>query len=256
MFDLLRLRKKHGKQFIPDIGSAAIRAPFRGFPSLDENKCSGNCSACADICPTAAIQTGPLRLDLGACIFCGECACECPTNAIEFSQDYRLASTSRSDLIVRPGQNADDYNEIAVQVRKEIHSRFGRSLKLRQVSAGGCNGCEYELGASTNVNFDIGRFGIQFVASPRHADGLVLTGPVSGNMDAALRDTWKSIPEPKLLIVVGACGISGGLFGSSEEVNRGFLDETHIDLYIPGCPAHPLTIIHGILDFLGKDKHG
>jgi len=129
---------------------------------------------------------------------------------------------------------------------------FGRSLKLRQVSAGGCNGCEMELSACGNVNFDMGRFGIDFVASPRHADGIVITGPITKNMAPALMDAYKSMSEPKIVIAVGACTISGGAFADSYELNREFLENVQVDLFIPGCPPHPLTIINAILDFIKK----
>ena len=138
-----------------------------------------------------------------------------------------------------------------VQVSAELKKRFGRSLKLRAVSAGGCNGCELEVNALTNVNFDIGRYGIDIVASPRHADGLVLTGPITRNMAEALQLCWDGMPEPKLVIAVGACAISGSPFEGSQALDRSFLDRYKPALYVPGCPPHPLTFVCGILDLLG-----
>ncbi|HPN64944.1 MAG TPA: NADH:ubiquinone oxidoreductase, partial [Candidatus Goldiibacteriota bacterium] len=125
-------------------------------------------------------------------------------------------------------------------------------LKLRQVSAGGCNGCEMELNACSNVNFDMGRFGIDFVASPRHADGIVITGPVTKNMAPALEDTYKSIPLPKIIIAAGTCAISGGVFKDSDALDRSFFEKHKIDLYVPGCPVHPLTFVNGVLKLIGR----
>ena len=131
---------------------------------------------------------------------------------------------------------------------------FGRSLKLRSVSAGGCNGCELELNATGNVNFDLGRYGIDIAASPRHADGIIISGPISRNMAAALQATYDAVPDPKIVVLLGSCAISGGVFADSDELDRSFLEENKIDLYIPGCPPHPLTIANAILDFIGRSK--
>jgi Ni,Fe-hydrogenase III small subunit/NAD-dependent dihydropyrimidine dehydrogenase PreA subunit len=252
VFDLFRLRKKHGRQFIPNIRKARLKKPFRGFPFLAGFQCGSDCRICTDVCPTSAISASPLTLDLGACIFCGDCARACPSGAVHFTPEYRLASTNRTRLILESEQSATDYQKTAITVRREIRSHFGRSIKLRQVSAGGCSGCELELAASNNVNFDMGRFGIDFVASPRHADGLVITGPVTANMAPALRDTWESMSDPRIVIAVGACAISGGLFASSDVTERDFFKDVPVGLFVPGCPPHPLTIIHAILDFLGR----
>jgi len=128
------------------------------------------------------------------------------------------------------------------------------SLALRNVSAAGCNACELELGACSNVNFDMGRYGLDVVASPRHADALILTGPVSANMAMALRETWEAIPAPKVLILSGTCAISGGIFNGSKALSREWLESITPALYIPGCPAHPLSIIHGLMSLLGRAK--
>lgn len=133
---------------------------------------------------------------------------------------------------------------------------FGRSLKLRSVSAGGCNGCELELNALGNVNFDMGRFGIEFVASPRHADGIVLSGTTTRNMEQALAATYEAEPAPKLVVLFGACAISGGIFQGSDQLARKYLERLKIDLYIPGCPPHPLTFIYGLLTYLRKTQAG
>jgi Ni,Fe-hydrogenase III small subunit len=128
---------------------------------------------------------------------------------------------------------------------------FGRSLKLRQVSAGGCNACELELNALGNVNFDLQRYGIEWVASPRHADALVLSGPLTQNMARAVQLAWDAMPAPKFLVSVGACAISGGLYASSPSLDRELLERIPPILYVPGCPPHPLTFVAAILDALG-----
>ncbi|MHB8094120.1 MAG: NADH-quinone oxidoreductase subunit B family protein [Candidatus Aminicenantales bacterium] len=252
MFELLKLRKRHGRPVIPDIRRAEVHPAFRGFPLLDGNRCPQGCSSCDGICPTEALQRRPLRLDLGKCVFCGQCARICLAGAVRFGNAVRLGSSRRDGLIVVSGQTPEAFAAGAITVRKEIRRLFGRSLKLRQVSAGGCNACEMELAACGNVNFDAGRFGIEFTASPRHADGIVLTGPISRNMAPALHDAYRSIGEPKIVIAAGACAVSGGLFANSEEVDRKFLEEIGADLFVPGCPPHPLTFIRAVLDFLGR----
>lgn len=245
MLDTLKLKYFQGNQFIPDIPNAPMRSQFRGLPVL--KTCAG-CSVSEDICPTGALKASPLSIDMGKCTLCGQCECE----AVKFSNYYKLASTDRETLVVTEGMSSEDYEKLAIKSRSEIKKIFSRSLKLRQVSAGGCNGCEMELNACSNCNFDMGRFGIDFVASPRHADGLVITGPITENMAWALEDCYKSTPEPKIVILAGACAISGGVFQNSTKLNREFLEKYPIDLYVPGCPIHPLTFINGILDFISR----
>lgn len=245
MFDTLKSRIFQGKQYIEDIKNAPMRDQFRGFPKLHGN---ADCSDCEGVCPTGALKTNPLSIDMGKCTFCG--ACERACSAVQFTNGYKLAATNREKLIVSPESTYEDYLKSAVEVKKEIVKVFGKSLKLRQVSAAGCNGCEMELNACSNVNFDMGRYGIDFVASPRHADGIVITGPISDNMAYALEDCYKSVPNPKLVILCGACAISGGVFQESSKLNREFLEKYPVDLYIPGCPVHPLTFINGILSYI------
>ena len=242
MLDTLKLKYFQGKQYIPNIQNAPMREQFRGLPILKEGKVDES------ICPTGALKANPKSIDLGKCTLCGACKCE----SVEFTNYYKLSSTKRENLIITENMTAEDYEKIAIVTRKEIRKTFGKSLKLRQVSAGGCNGCEMELNACSNVNFDMGRYGIDFVASPRHADGIVITGPISENMAYALENCYKSVPDPKVVILCGACAISGGVFAQSEQINREFLDKYSIDLYIPGCPVHPLTFINAILGFLGR----
>jgi Ni,Fe-hydrogenase III small subunit len=188
-----------------------------------------------------------MRIDLGRCTFCGECAAACSSGAIRFTRDHRLAARTREELLV-----SRDEPVLARALDDEMRRVFGRSLKLRQVSAGGCNGCEADTNVLGTVGWDLGRFGVQFVASPRHADGLLITGPVSAHMEGALRKTWEAIPAPKLVIAVGACALSGGPFVDHPEVRNGAASVVPVDLYIPGCPPHPLTILDGLLRLLGR----
>ena len=189
---------------------------------------------------------------MGKCTFCGECAMRFPEK-ISFTKEYKIASNERERLIVTEGE--DKPIEVNPDtVRKEIHRVFGKSLKLRQVSAGGDNSCEMELNAANNVQFDISRYGIDFVASPRHADGIVITGPITKNMAEAVQICYDAIPEPKIIVLVGTDAISGGLFANSPAVDRSFLNNHHVDLYIPGNPAHPLSIVNGLLDLTRKLK--
>lgn len=249
MFDTLKSRLYQGNQFIPDVRKAEILEQFRGFPIINQELCQ-NCVECEEICPTGAITLNPLSIDMGKCIFCGDCQNSC-NSAIELSNFHKLASTDRGKLIIKSGTTIEDFVTDAIVVEEKVKKFFGKSLKLRQVSAGGCNGCEMELNACSNVNFDMGRFGIDFVASPRHADGIVITGPITENMAYALEDVYKAIPDPKIIILVGACAISGGVFQESNTLNRGGLEKYKVDLFIPGCPIHPLTFINGVLDFIG-----
>lgn len=253
LWSLLRVRLSQGKQFIPDV-RAAVPVGLRGRPELSTAPCPEGCRACVEACPTptAAIRAEPLALDLGRCVFCGQCAESCPQGTIRFGASPHLAATEREALLVRPGEPAGDAEARArVRANAGMARLFGRSLKLRQVSAGGCNACELELGAAANVNFDLSRFGIDWVASPRHADALVVSGTLTRTMRDAIRLCWEAMPEPRFVVAVGACAISGGLYEGAAGVERTFFDDNVPALYVPGCPPHPLSFVNAILDFLG-----
>ena len=250
MPSLLITRLRQGKRTLPfPEPEPPLPERFRGLPVLDQSRCASGCGACVDACPTDAItNSGTLRIDLGRCLFCPECSNACPEGAIQFSRQYRLATTERADLVLESGLTL----KLARRLGDDIRRILGRSLKLRQVSAGGCNGCEADVNVLNTVVFDLGRFGIQFVASPRHADGLLITGPVTQNMRAALEKTYEAVPDPKIVIAVGACAISGGPFRDRPEVLNGANNILPIDLFIPGCPPHPITILDGLLRLLRK----
>lgn len=250
MFNNLKILYHQGKQFIPDVTTVKVPGIFRGRPVISTAKVDEK--ELKELCPVEAISTNPVRINLGKCTFCGECAMRFPEK-ITFTTDYKIAANELESLIIKEGD--DKPISIKVEkVRNEIHSLFGKSLKLRQVSSGGDNSCEWELGAANNVQFDMGRFGIEFVASPRHADGIVITGPITENMAEPLQICYDATPDPKIIVLVGTDAISGGIFAGSPALERSFLERYPIDLYIPGNPAHPLTIINGLLDLTRKLK--
>lgn len=244
-FQALRVRLSQGTQYIKDLRTATPTG-HHGRPVISTAPCPSDCAACKDVCPTNAVSLSPVTIDLGRCVFCNACAEVCPPQKIVFTPAPHMGSDSREKLFVREGET----EVIRARANATFSRLFGRSLKLRQVSAGGCSACELELNAVANVNFDLQRFGIEWVASPRHADALVLTGPLTGAMKDAVQLAWDAMPEPRFLVAVGACTISGGLHQGPAN-DRGFLERVGPALYVPGCPPHPLTFVNAILDLIG-----
>lgn len=245
----IKVLRSHGKQYIPDLDAVELTPEFRGRPELTDTEDSADAVRAAKACPTGAFTAVPLSLDLGRCLFCGECARIAPHN-IRFTNDYRIGSPTREGLVVRPGDKQIAFD--TEQVRPEIRHCFSRALQLREVCAGGDASVEMELNATGNVNFDLGRFGIGFTASPRHADGVVVSGPITVNMAEALEICYDAVAEPKILVICGSEACSGGLFANSRAIDRSFLDKHTPDLWLPGAPTHPMTYIDGMLNLLGR----
>jgi Ni,Fe-hydrogenase III small subunit/formate hydrogenlyase subunit 6/NADH:ubiquinone oxidoreductase subunit I len=250
---------------------------FRGRPSFDFKKWT-DARPAAEVCPTGAISVcdeGDSRrvtVDYGLCVFCGLCAEASADQAVRITQEFELASADRRNLILTAeyalnaerthrklrvverhlGNIEADVESVGQKARENIQKLLRRSLAIREVDAGSCNGCELEIIALNNPVYDLERFGIQFVASPRHADMLLVTGPVTRNMELALLKTYQAMPEPKVVVAVGACGISGGIFGKNYASLGGVDNVLPVDVYIPGCPPRPQALLHGILLAVGR----
>lgn len=226
-----------------------LSARYRGKPVIAAGACPTGCTACQQACPTQAIclqdqreEGEGIALDTGRCLFCGACAQACPRQAITFTGEHRVASPTREGLIITNTSPA-----LPKRTATRDLTMFARSLKFRQVSAGGCSACEADCNVLGTLSYDMGHFGLDFVASPRHADGLVVTGPVSENMRAALLDTYTATPEPRVVLAVGSCACSGGLFATSSECHNGVASLLPVDMYVPGCPPNPWSILDAML---------
>lgn len=225
---------------------AAIELParYRGRPTVYTDAPAQMVAACAAACPQEAIDADQRLIDLGRCVFCGTCERLSEGRFVSFTRNFELAVAAREDLWTQ-----GSLPSLAGHAKLHFKKLFGRSLQLRQVSAAGCNACEADLNVLASPFFDLARFGINFVASPRHADGIVVTGPVSRNMKTALLQTYEAVPSPKVVIAVGSCALSGGPFWGSPEVSEGLHTLLPVDLFVPGCPPHPLTNLHALLKF-------
>lgn len=256
---------------------AQISERSRGRPSFNFEKWK-DARLAAEVCPTGAISlldcddSRKVTVDYGLCVFCGLCAEASSDKAVRITQEFELASADRGNLILaaeyslnsdrthrdlravyRGSGNVEaDIEKLGQKAREKIQKLLRRSLAIREVDAGSCNGCELEIIALNNPVYDLERFGIQFVASPRHADMLLVTGPVTRNMELALLKTYRAMPEPRLVVAVGACGISGGIFGKNYASLGGVDNVVPVDVYIPGCPPRPQALLHGILLGVGR----
>jgi Ni,Fe-hydrogenase III small subunit/formate hydrogenlyase subunit 6/NADH:ubiquinone oxidoreductase subunit I len=236
-------------------------ARFRGAPRVRPGSAFDMLPP-ATVCPSGAITGGVgeprFDIDLAKCLFCGRCAEGSPETAIELGRTVELAARSRDRLVVRIERDAEGRVSQrpapppAEQVAERIQHTLGRSLHLRHLDSGSCNACDWELTALLNPVYDVRRLGIDFVASPRHADGVIVTGPVTRNLETAVRRTYEAVPEPRVVIAVGACASSGGIVSRSYASAGGVGEVLPVDVFIPGCPPRPEAIIFGILLAVGR----
>lgn len=248
---------------------------LRGRPALNRGTCCED-GACASACPTGAISLDPAwQVDLGKCLFCGLCADACLSGALRLTGEFELAARARTDLCVGPdmqtapsggaGAAAVSGTSVAVSLapdgeilqmgdglRERIARALRRSLHIRHLDAGSCNGCDWELTSLLNPVHDLQRLGFDFVASPRHADLLLVTGAMTRNLMTAALRTYDAMPEPRLVVAVGACGCSGGLFTSNYACVGGVDRVLQVDVYIPGCPPRPQALLYGLLLAVGR----
>ncbi|MBW6496504.1 MAG: hypothetical protein K0B16_18500 [Burkholderiaceae bacterium] len=241
---------------------ARVPERFRGAPAARENA-RFDALPGPSCCPSGAIVGGPpgeepprQTIDLGRCLFCGRCAEEA-AGALELGRQVELAAHTRTRLVVTlepaaGGRVTAPPPPPDTEVAERIRRVLGRSLHLRHLDSGSCNACDWELTALLNPVYDVRRLGIDFVASPRHADGVVVTGPVTRNLETAVHRTWEAVPAPRVVIAVGACAVSGGIAGTSYASAGGVGEVLPVDVFIPGCPPRPEAILFGLLLAVGR----
>ncbi len=253
LWTLLGLRQ--GKQTAPwPLAEGADgQAAFIGMPRYNSDRCTEECRACADVCPTKAItirlqaaESGRLDIDYGRCIVCQLCTETCPTGAMTRSSDWAFGARRRQDLVWQSSPFEPSSADRASR------RGFRRSLHVRHVDAGSCNGCESELQALNSPFYNLHRLGIFFTASPRFADLLLVTGPVTYAMLTPLRATYEAMPEPRWVMAIGTCAVSGGIAEGGYASGHGLDGVLPVDVYLPGCPPNPAAIIHALLMFLDR----
>ena len=224
-----------------------------GMPRLDPAQCKSDCSDCIDVCPSGALSTtsetsaGPIAIDYGRCVVCQLCTEVCPSGSLSPSEDWAFAVRQREDLLWR-----EAIESRAGQTLQQQLAALQHSLHIRHVDAGSCNGCESELQALNNPFYNLHRLGIFFTPSPRFADLLLVTGPVTAPMREPLLNTYQAMPEPRLVMACGTCAVSGGISGGGYCTDRGLEDLLPVDLYLPGCPPNPAALIEGLLIVLTR----
>ena len=228
----------------------AVPAPLidRAQPVFDAARCDLN-GACAQVCPVGAIGVDTrFALDRARCISCSRCIEVCPTGALAQGLMFAAPKRTRNELLEPPTGVAARGAELAARA----HRVLGRSLNVRHLDAGSCNGCDWEINATTNAVHDIQRFGIDFVASPRHADVLLVTGTVTRSLEIAARRTYDAMSTPRLVVAVGACAASGSPYPTGYASGEGAASILPVDVFIPGCPPRPEAIIEGLLLAVGR----
>lgn len=248
LWTLIGLAKGNATTGWPGRGSDG-QADVLGMPRYDPDKCAPGCHECAAACPTEAIQVrqeGGLDIDYGRCVVCQLCTEVCPEGAMTPSPDWAFGVRNREDL-----RWAEAVSR-AARTRSRDRNGFRRSLHIRHVDAGSCNGCESELQALNNPFYNLHRLGIFFTPSPRFADLLLVTGPVTKAMEAPLRATWEAMPQPRWTMAVGTCAVSGGIAEGGYACGHGLEGVLPVDVYLPGCPPNPAAIIEALLMFLDR----